>query len=133
MGDPKPENETVGKLRAAAGCDPLDESRRRIDAEKRTHRRADRVRVAASRRRQEGKRDLPRNGSFAAGVLQLEAALRRARSERAARVAATPRREPKAENAGRGPHAGQTHFARGALKKGLKPAARRKLVHDVRQ
>jgi putative transposase len=34
-------------LRAAAGCSPLDENRRRINAEKRTYRRADSIRVAA--------------------------------------------------------------------------------------
>ena len=35
LSDPKPENETVGKLSPAPGYGPLDESRRRINAKKR--------------------------------------------------------------------------------------------------
>ncbi|MGA2154992.1 MAG: hypothetical protein ABSH37_11290, partial [Bryobacteraceae bacterium] len=39
--DPKPENETGGKLSPTSGCGPLDESGRRTNAEKRAQRRED--------------------------------------------------------------------------------------------
>src|SRR6202021_1905368 len=75
-GDPKPENETARRLSPAAGCGPLDESGRRKNAEERTHRRANHLRLAASRRRPESGRCLPGDGDIAAGVLQLEETLR---------------------------------------------------------
>ena len=53
--DPKPEKETAGKLRAA-GCDPLDGSRRRATAEEGSHARGDHLRTAPGRSRQEDKR-----------------------------------------------------------------------------
>src|ERR1700675_2637133 len=100
--DPKPENETAGKLNTAAGCGPLDGNVRRTNAEKRTHRGADPIRSAAGRSGQEGERYLPGGGSFSAGLLQLEAPLRRSGSERVARVAPTAGRESQAENSGCG-------------------------------
>ena len=42
-------------------------------------------------------------------------------------------RESQAEGDRSGPHVGQTHPARGAPKKGLKPAKRRELVREIRQ
>ena len=72
-------------------------------------------------------------GVSPAGLLQLEAALRRVGFERIARVAAVARREPEAEDAGGGPDVGQAHLAGGAVKKSLKPAARRELVREIRQ
>ena len=48
-------------------------------------------------------------------------------------LSAAARREPEAEDVGRGPDIGQAHTAGGAVKKGLKPAARRELVRQVRQ
>src|SRR5579864_7483718 len=71
--DPKPGNETGRKLSLVAGCGPLDESRRRTNAEEGTQRREDHLRLAASRGGQEGGRDLPGDGRLPAGVLQLEA------------------------------------------------------------
>jgi hypothetical protein len=111
--DPKPENETVLKLRLA--------------------RRADRLRLAASRRGQEGQRSLPGDGGIAASILQLEAAIRRAGIAGAAGTPATARRKPQAERDRSGSYVGQAHFAGSALKKGLKPAKRRELVREVRQ
>src|SRR5690349_10377568 len=76
---------------------------------------------------------LPRVRSLAAGVLQLEAAFCRFGFERTARTAAATRREPQAEDAGGRSNPGQAYSAGGALKKGLKPAARRELVSDIRK
>jgi hypothetical protein len=69
----------------------------------------------------------------AAGGLQLEAAIRGTGIERAAGAPAIAGREPQAQRDRGGPHVGQTHFAGGALKKGLKPAKRRELGRQVRQ
>ena len=77
---------------------------------------------------QEGRRHLPGDGCIAAGVLQLEAAVRGVGLERTAGAAATAGREPQAEDLGGRSDPGQAHFAGGAVKKGLKPAARRELV-----
>src|SRR5580692_10242645 len=131
--DPKPENETARRLSPAPGCGPLDESGRRKNAEEGTHRRADHLRLAASRRRQESGRRLPGDGDIAAGVLQLEEALRGIGVERASRVAAVAGREWEAEDLGCGSESGQAHLTGSAIKKGLKPAARRELVSSVRQ
>jgi ribosomal protein L15 len=60
--DPKPENETAGKLSPALGCGPLDGSEGRTNAEKGSHRRTDHLRLAASGGGQEGRRHLPRTG-----------------------------------------------------------------------
>src|SRR5436305_1912432 len=57
------------------------------NAEERTHGRTDRLCVAAGRSRQESGRHLPRAGRVAAGLLQLEAPLCEAASERTARCA----------------------------------------------
>ncbi len=73
------------------------------------------------------------DGSNAAGVLQMEAPIRRTRIERSAGASATARRESQAEGDCGGPHIGQAHSARGSLKKGLKPAKRRELVREIRQ
>jgi len=53
--------------------------------------------------------------------------------ERSAGTSATAGRESQAEGDRSGPHVGQTHPARGAPKKGLKPAKRRELVREIRQ
>ena len=82
---------------------------------------------------QEGQRSLSRDGSVAAGGLQLEAATRGAGIARAAGAPATARRKPQTERDRSRPHVGQAHFAGSALKKGLKPAKRRELVRQVRQ
>jgi hypothetical protein len=131
--DPKPENETAGKLRAAAGCGPLDGSRTRTNSEEKSQRRADYLRLAPSRSRKKSKRDLPGNGRVAASFLPLEAAICRPRLERTARAAPVARRESQTEDLGGRPDAGQAHSAGDAIKKGLKPAARRELVRKVRQ
>ena len=131
--DPKPENETIDKLRTKPGCDPLDEGRRRRHAEEGAQRRGDRTSVAPGRSGPEGERDLPGNGCIAAGLLQLEAALRWIGFERVTRATAIAGRESEAEDSGGGPDAGQAHTAGSAVKKGLKPAARRQLVGDIRQ
>src|SRR5262245_57140507 len=60
--DPKPENETAGKLRAAFGCGPLNAWARRKNAEERTHRGADHLRIAPGGGRKESRRDLPGDG-----------------------------------------------------------------------
>ena len=132
--DPKPENETAANLRVAAGCGPLNESEGRIrNATERAQRRADRVRSAAGRSGQEGGRHLPGDGRIPTSLLQLEEALRRCWSKRVTRVAPATRGKPKAEDAGGGPHAGQAYSPGGAVKKSLKPAARRELVKSVRE
>ena len=86
-----------------------------------------------SRRRQESGRYLPRTGCVAAGVLQLEAAVCGAGIERAARVAAASGGEPEAEDVGRRFDARPAYPSGSAVKKGLKPAARRQFVSDVRE
>src|SRR6187200_1900301 len=53
--------------------------------------------------------------------------------KRVTRVAPVTRGKPPAKDSGRGPHAGQAYSAGGAVKKSLKPAARRKLVKGVRE
>src|SRR4029079_2795806 len=132
--DPKPENETAASLRVAAGCGPLNESGRRIrNATERAQRRADRLRSAAGRSRQEGGRHLPRDGRIPTSLLQLEEALRRCWGKRVTRVAPVTRGKPPAKDSGRGPHAGQAYSPGGAVKKSLKPAAPRKLVEGVRE
>src|SRR5271156_334114 len=123
--DPKPENETKGKLMVWPWCGSLNDRGRRTDATERAQRREDRIRVAAGGSRQKGERGLPRNGCFAAGVLQLEATLRRTGIERTSRATPVARREQEAEDDGRGSQLGQAHSAGSALKKSLKPAARR--------
>src|SRR5580704_5246161 len=96
--DPNPENETAGKLRVGAGCGPLDESGRRSqNATKRVWGREDRIRVTASRGRQEGQRGMPGNGRFGAGVLQLAASLCGIGIERAAGTASVAPGESEAE------------------------------------
>src|SRR5580704_16678652 len=115
--DPKPENETARRLSPALRCGPLDESGRRKNAEEGTHRRADHLRLAASRRRQESGRRLPGDGDIAAGVLQLEEALRGIGVERASRVAAVAGREWEAEDLGCGSESGQAHLTGSAIKK----------------
>jgi len=91
--DPKPENETVSKLRIASWI-WFSGRRRRRYARETTQRRPDSLCLAAGRRRQEGQRSLSGDGGVAAGGLQLEAAIRGVGIERAARVAATARRSP---------------------------------------
>jgi hypothetical protein len=81
----------------------------------------------------EGQRSLSRDGSIAADILPLEAAVRRTGIARTAGAPATARRKPQAKRDRRRPHVGQAHFAGSALKKGLKPAKRRELVRQVRQ
>jgi hypothetical protein len=98
-----------------------------------TQRRADSLCLAADRRGQESQRSLSGDGGVAAGGLQLEATICGAGIARAAGAPATARRKPETERDRSGPHVGQTHFAGGALKKGLKPAKRRELVRQVRQ
>src|SRR5688572_7224805 len=108
--DPKPENETAARLRAAAGCGPLNEGGRRIrHATERTQRRADRIRSAAGRGRQEGERSVPRDGRVGTSILQLETALCWLGLERTAGAATVARREPKAEDAGGRPDSGQAY------------------------
>jgi putative transposase len=63
----------------------------------------------------------------------VEAAVRGIGLARGARASATAGRESQAEGDRGGPHVGQTHSARGALKKGLKPVKRRELVREIRQ
>ena len=133
--DPKPENETARRLSPAAGCGPLDESGRRKNAEERTHRK--RQIIYALRQAEGGPesgRCLPGDGDIApAGVLQLEETLRGIGFERATRVAAVAGREWEAQDLGCGSESGQAHLTGSAIKKGLKPAARRELVSSVRQ
>src|SRR6516164_9723957 len=131
--DPKTRKRDSGKLKAARRICFSGRTRRRGNAKERAQRGADRLRLAASRRGSEGQRSLPGDGSIAAGVLPLEAAVRRTGIERAARTSATAGREPQAKRDRRGPHVGQAHLAGSALKKGLKPAKRRELVREVRQ
>src|SRR6185436_12522634 len=76
---------------------------------------------------------LPGNGRLAASVLQLETALRRAGVERVAGATPVARREPQAQDLGGRPHLGQTHPAGSAVKKSLRPTARRELVRSIRQ
>ena len=54
-------------------------------------------------------------------------------AERTPRASATAGRESEAQDLGRRSDARQAHIAGGAVKKGLKPAARRGLVRQVRQ
>src|SRR6267142_52916 len=103
-------------------CGSLNDRGRRIDATER-----------AERGGQEGQRGLPGDGCLAAGVLQLETALRGAGVERTAGVAPTARRKSQAQDLGSRPHLGQTHSAGSAVKKSLKPAARREMVRSIRQ
>jgi HTH-like domain len=63
----------------------------------------------------------------------VEASVRRIGIARSAGTSAIAGRESQAEGDRSGPHVGQTHPARGALKKGLKPAKRRELVREIRQ
>src|SRR5258708_35468948 len=133
MIDPKPENETVSKLRIASWIWFSGRKRRRRYARETTQRGADSLCLAAGRRGQEGQRSLSGDGGVAAGGLQLEAAIRGVGIERAARVAATARREPQAERDRSGSHVGQAHLAGSAIKKGLKPVKRRELVRQVRR
>src|SRR5690349_4805038 len=112
--DPKPENETTGKLSSGVGCGPLNaSSRRNTDAEKGSKRREDCLRLTPGGERQEGGRRLPRDGGFAADLLRVEETVRRGRSERVARTASTPRGESEAEDARCGPDTGQAHPAGG--------------------
>ena len=53
--------------------------------------------------------------------------------ERTTRASPITRRESEVEDFGGRPDAGQTYIAGSAVKKGLKPAARRELVRQVRQ
>lgn len=131
--DPKPENETARNLNLGGACGPLDESQRRGHAQEGSHPRADYDRLATGRGGQEGQRCLPRIRSFIAGVLQLETAFCRLGFDRTAGAAAVTRREPLAQNAGRRSDARQAYPAGGALKKGLRPAAGRELVSQIRQ
>src|SRR5690348_3976957 len=71
--DPKPKNETVGKLKAAAGICSSGRARRRRYAEEGAQRRADRLRLTTDRRRQEGQRSLPGDGSISTGRISVEA------------------------------------------------------------
>src|SRR5580704_14932403 len=131
--DPKPENETVLKLRLASWMWFSGQKRRRRNARETTQRGADSVCLAAGRRGQEGQRSLSGDGGIAAGGLQLEAAIRGIGIERAAGTPATARRESQTERDRSRPHVGQAHFAGSAIKKGLKPVKRRELVRQVRQ
>src|SRR6202030_1198047 len=133
LSDPKPKNETVLKLRLASWIWFSGRKRRRRNARETTQRGADRLRLAASGRGQEGRRSLSGDGGIAASVLQLETAIRRSGIAGAAGTSATARREPQAERDRSGPHVGQGHFAGSAIKKGLKPVQRRELVRQVRQ
>ena len=78
--------------------------------------------VYALRQVEAGKKvaDLCREmGVLAAGVLQLETALRGAGVERTPGIAAVARREPQAKDVGRGSYLGQAHLAGSSLKKKL--------------
>lgn len=81
---------------------------------------------------QESRRYLSRSGRFPTGFPQLEATLRRSRVERVAGTAAATRGKSQAEEPGGRPDSGQAHIAGGAIKKGLRPAARRELVRGIR-
>src|SRR5262249_30729633 len=131
--DPKPENETVGKLKAARRICFSGRARRRRYAEEGAQRGADCLRLTTDRRRQEGQRGLPGDGSIAAGSVPVEATVRRIGIERSAGTSATAGRESQAEKHCGGPPRGQTHSAGSAIKKGLKPAKRRELVREIRQ
>ena len=131
--DPKPENETAGKLKPEPGCGCLVNSRRRANAEARLQRREDRVCVAAGVSGQEGQRSLPRDGRIGGGILHVAAALRRAGVKQTARVAPTARGKPQAESARGGAQPGQAHSAGSAVKKSLRPVGRRQLVRSVRE
>ncbi len=72
-------------------------------------------------------------GRVATRFLQLEKALRGSWSKRAARATPAAGGKPETKDSGSGPHAGQAYSAGGAIKKSLKPAARRELVKSVRQ
>src|SRR5215813_2238591 len=130
--DPKPENETVGKLKAARRICFSGRARRRRYAEEGAQRGADCLRLTTDRRRQEGQRGLPGDGSIAAGSVPVEATVRRIGIERSAGTSATAGRESQAEKHCGGPHVGQAHSAGSALKKGLKPAKRRDPQTELR-
>jgi transposase-like protein len=66
-------------------------------------------------------------------VYRVEASVRRIGIARGSRATATARRESQAERDCCRSHVGQTHPARGALKKSLKPAVHRELVREIRQ
>lgn len=72
-------------------------------------------------------------GVFSPGLLQLEAALWRGRHQRTSRVTPITGREPAAQDVGGGPNTRQAYSPGSAVKKSLKPAARRELVQGVRQ
>src|SRR3984893_17789487 len=131
--DPKPENETVLKLRLASWIWFSGRKRRRRYARETTQRGADSVCLAAGRRGQEGQRSLSGDGGIGAGGVRVEAAIRGIGIERAAGTPATARRESQTERDRSRPHVGQAHFAGSAIKKGLKPVKRRELVLQVRQ
>src|ERR1700692_5014987 len=75
--DPKPKNETVLKLRLASWIWFSGRKRRRRNARETTQRGADRLRLAASGRGQEGRRSLSGDGGIAASVLSVETEIRR--------------------------------------------------------
>ena len=67
---PKPENETVEKLKVASWMCFSGRKRRRSNAQERTQRGANSLRLTASRRGSEGQRGLSRGGSIAATIAQ---------------------------------------------------------------
>jgi putative transposase len=72
-------------------------------------------------------------GVSAQAFYSWEAAIRWVGLGRVAGASPTARRKPEAENTGGGLDVGQTHFAGSALKKSLKPGARRELVRRIRE
>src|SRR6202790_4180511 len=110
LGDPKPKNETVLKLRLASWIWFSGRKRRRRYARETTQRGADSVCLAAGRSGQEGQRSLSGDGGVAAGGLQLEAAIRGIGIERAEGTPAIAGRDRQAESDRCGPHFGKTHF-----------------------
>src|SRR5258708_40378489 len=97
MIDPKPENETVSKLRIASWIWFSGRKRRRRYARETTQRGADSLCLAAGRRGQEGQRRRSGEGGVGEGGRSLGAANRWDENERAARVAASAGRETRAD------------------------------------
>lgn len=89
--------------------------------------------VSTGRNWPEGERDLPRDVRVAAGIDSWKQRYAGLGLKRVARATPVAGKELEAENSGGGPNAGQAHSAKGAAKKGLKPAVRRELVREVRQ
>ena len=129
-----PENETAANLRDAARCGPLTGAERGLDMPRKGH--SEEQIVYAIRQvesRQEGDRICREMGVLAQAFYSWKRRYAGVGISELRELRAITRREPKTQKLSGRPNAPQAYSAGSAVKKSLKPAARRQLVEKVRQ